>query len=702
MPANDNNNSFTVQIFYVKGLDCPDCASSVEKLLQKLPGVKNVSLRFPSGKLTIEHNIPTEKIIDTIESQGYTVGNMPGNSTNKIWWKNKTTFMLFLGIGFFAVSILADQMALANIQAYLYIITISLIGWPVFRAAIHSLFSVNLDINVLMTIAVIGAAFIGEWLEAATVVLLFALGKFLQSYTLARAERSLNALLSAAPSSMLRLENGQPKETPSHEIKLGDLLLVRSGEVLAVDATIKEGRAALNQASITGESLPRDVKEGDNIFAGSFPTDSQLVVTATSTTANSMLSNIQSLVENAHAEKPPRQEFIERFASIYTPIVIAFTSLVIFVPWFFFNQPFETWFYRGLILLVISCPCALVLASPVAVSAAISTASKLGILIKSSKALELSSQVKAIALDKTGTLSTGKLTITNIYAPHPFSQAELLRLTAALETASQHPTALAILEYTKEQTLPAVTQVRAHAGLGLIGIVEGKEIIAGNSSFLEQQGIAIPLLLKKFLEYQELGATAVFVAIDGKAAGLIGMMDNIRPEAPAVIQNLHNLGMKNIIMLTGDHEKAAASVKGRLQLDNAISNLMPAGKSAINNKLRHQHGSVMMVGDGMNDAPALANADVGVAMVTAGSTAALEVADIAFLNNKLESLSKLMEISKTSNKIIRQNIWFALATKGIFLLLAIFNMTNLWLAVLADTGAALVVILNSMRLLKNN
>ncbi len=690
----------TVHTFNIQGLDCPDCTKSLEQLLLKRPGVKQVSLKFPSGKLLIEHTSPPGEIISLIQAQGYTVA-LEGLAVNKrAWWKDPATFSLFVGIILLAASFTLKASGYAGSLSYLFAFSVLTAGWPVFRAGSRSLLAGLLDMNVLMTIAVLGAAFLGDWLEAAAVVVLFGLGRALQAYTLANAERSLNALLTAAPSSVLKLVNGKSQEVDSATVQTGDTLLIRTGEVLAVDAVVQDGRAAVNQASVTGESLPRDVAPGDKLFAGSYPTDSQLTVTASSTMADSMLSRIKTLVENAQTEKPPSQEFVERFARIYTPIVIASTVLLVAVPWLLLGQPLDTWLYRGLVLLVVACPCALILSTPVATAAAISAASRLGILIKGGVALENAGKVKAIALDKTGTLSTGKLTVANLYAPHPFSKEEVLRLTAALETSSFHPAALAILAEAQNLELPPVKDINNQSGLGLSGLVDGKRVTAGNSSFLEKQGVNIAILLKKQMEYQALGASAVFVAIDGQAAGLFALMDNIKPDAAGAIAKLRSLGLEHIIMLTGDHEKAAASITGRLKLDAAVSGLLPQGKSAVIGKLRNQYGSVMMAGDGLNDAPALAKADVGVAVGAASSTAALEVADIALMNDKIELLPTLIEISKRSSRIIRQNTLLSVASKAFFLVLTLFDLTTLWLAVLTDTGVAVLVVLNSMRLLK--
>ncbi len=690
-----------VHTFKVDGLDCPDCAESLKSVLLKTPGVKQLTLRFPGGKLMIEHTGSPSEIIRAVEGQGYSASIMGQATTKKVWWKNAPTLSLAAGVFLLFVSLFSRSNGQTAIAHYSFAACIIAAGWPVFRAAFHSLLAGVMDMNVLMTAAVLGAVFLDDWLEASAVVILFGLGRVLQAYTLARAERSLNALLSAAPTTMLKIVYGKTIEIDSSTIEQGDELLVRTGEVLAVDATVREGRAAINQASITGESLPRDVGPGDKIFAGSYPTDSQLVVAADGTTETSMLSRIQELVESAQAQKTPSQEFAEKFARIYTPLVIAATFLIVAVPWLFYNQPFETWLYRGLVLLVIACPCALILASPVVAAAAISTASRLGILIKGGAALENAGKANAVALDKTGTLSTGQLAVANIYAPYPFSKEDVLRLTAALETSSRHPAALAVLFEAQGLDLPPVSDVYTQSGLGLSGTVEGKKVVAGSRAYLEKEGVNIALLLKKYDEYQMLGASAVFVAIDGQEAGLFALIDSIRPDAATAVEQLKKLGIRHIIMLTGDHEKVAASVKGRLGLDEAISGLLPQGKAAIIGKLKNKYGNVLMAGDGLNDAPALARADVGVAMGAAGATAAIEVADVALLNDKITSLPTLIALSKKSRKLIKQNIIFALATKAIFLVLAVFNLTTLWLAVFADTGAAMLVILNSMRMLKN-
>jgi Cd2+/Zn2+-exporting ATPase len=585
-------------------------------------------------------------------------------------------------------------------------------GWATLRA------TRTLDINILMTIAAAGALLIGEYAEGAAVVFLFALGNALEGYTMERSRRSIRALMRLAPDTALLLRDGVEREVPAAEVGVGERFVVRPGDRVALDGVVLAGSSAVDQAPITGESVPVEKGPGAELFAGSINGEGALEVRASRPASQSTLARIIHLVEQAQSHKAPTQRFVDRFARYYTPAVILLAAIVAVLPPLV-DGNWGSWFYRALALLVIACPCALVISTPVSIVSAISAGARAGVLFKGGASLEAAGSLRALAFDKTGTLTTGrpvvnqiieieneKLRIENGSAPDSFSilnsQLSILRLAAAVERRSAHPLARAIVLAAEERGLapPEASEFRAVNGRGATALVEGRQVTVGNRAMFAD----IPLsteLVAQLDALERAGNTAMLVGVDGAVRGVIAAADAQRAESGPALAALRRIGIDHIAMLTGDAAPVAKRVAAHIGVDQTRAELLPEQKLAAVDELLARHGRVGMVGDGINDAPALARATVGVAMGAAGSDAALETADITLMADDLRRLPFAIGLSRATRRIIIQNVAFALAIKALFLVATLLGVATLWMAVLADTGAALIVIGNGMRLLRH-
>jgi len=458
--------------------------------------------------------------------------------------------------------------------------------------------------------------------------------------------------------------------------------------------------SAVDQATITGESIPVEKIAGDTVYAGTMNVHGALEINVTKNADNSTLARISHLVEEAQAQKAPSQQFVDVFAKYYTPLVLVAAAGVIVLPTLFFNQPFAPWFYNGLVLLVISCPCALVISTPVSIVSAIGNASRHGVLIKGGAYLEQMGSINAIAFDKTGTLTHGRPVVTDIVATNGFSEAELLEMAAGIEKWSEHPVARAVVERAKGLELKAATHFKALVGRGAQAEIDGQTIYIGNIRLFEDLGYDLTQDGKALADFERQGKTVMLAGTQKRILGLIAVADTLREDSEKAITALHKAGMKHIAMLTGDNSRVAGTIAQKLDLDTFYSELLPADKVSVIKTMVRDYGKVVMVGDGVNDAPAMAVATVGVAMGVAGSDVALETADVALMNDDLSKLAYVVKLSHKTVAIIKQNIAFSISIKVVFLLLLFLGMANLWLAVLADMGASLLVTLNGMRLMR--
>lgn len=678
--------------------------------MQRQPGVSQATLVFATGTLQFEPSSVRDALMAAVVRAGYRAEAIAaagqaavqaeGSRLSTFWLQNRkaiTTAIsgLFLACGW-AAELLLRQPVLAKA---LFVLGMLVGGFYVARAGLQSLSNRTLDMNFLMSVAAVGAVAIGEWHEGAMVVFLFSLGNTLQAYTMDKTRQSIRALLSLAPKEALVQRHGMEMVLPVGEILLGETIVVRPGERIAMDGLVVEGSSAVNQAPITGESMPVDKLEGDRVFAGTINGSGSLEVRVDRLAEDNTLARIMHLVEAAQAERAPAQALVDRFASYYTPAVIALAvGLAVLPP--LFGADFADWFKRALILLVVSCPCALVISTPVSIVSAIGNASRQGVLIKGGAYLEAMGHIRTVAFDKTGTLTAGQVALVDLL-PIVGDADTALAEAAALESRSEHPLAQAVLRAALERNLSVepAREFRALAGSGATGSIGGRSLYIGNERLLTAQNLTLPeAIAAQASIWQEAGRTVVFLFDQQQVLALLAFADQVRPEAGAAIEQLRRAGIQSIAMLTGDHRRAAAAIAERLGVDSVQAELLPEDKVVAINRLLREYQQVAMVGDGVNDAPALAASTVGIALGAAGTDTAIETADVALMADDLGKLAWLIRLSRRTVAIIKQNIGLSLVIKGIVLVLTLLGRAELWMGVFADTGAALLVIMNGMRL----
>jgi Zn2+/Cd2+-exporting ATPase len=567
-------------------------------------------------------------------------------------------------------------------------------GYPLFKTGLQNLIRLQFDMKTLMTIAIIGAAVIGQWSEGAVVVILFAISEVLESYSMEKARGSIRSLMELSPQEATIIRKGQETLVSIDMIRIEDVMIVKPGQRIAMDGVVVEGTSTVNQAAITGESVPVEKNINDEVFAGTINENGFLKIKVTKLAEDTKIAKIIHLVEEAQGEKAPSQRFVDRFARYYTPVIMGIALLVAVVPPLAFGGGWKEWVYQGLAVLVVGCPCALVVSTPVSIVTAIGNAARNGVLIKGGNYLEEAGMLSAIAFDKTGTLTKGLPVVTDFinYSGDP----QIFSIVAALERRSQHPLASAILREADTEDI-LVEEFVSLTGKGVSGKVYDQVYFVGNSKLFK----TIPEeTFVKIEEMQAQGKTVIIVGTDQEILALVAVADVVRKESQAVIGRLYDLGIKKTIMLTGDHTKTAEAIAGSVRVTDMQAELLPEDKLDLIKKLKADYGRVAMVGDGVNDAPALAAATVGIAMGGAGTDAALETADIALMNDDLKKLPFTINLSRKTLTIIKQNISFSIIIKLLALLLVIPGWLTLWIAIFADMGTTLLVTLNGLRLLK--
>ena len=726
--ATPDRETLVRSVFIVSGLDCADCAAKLEKRVRRLQGVASADLNFAASRLTAIHSCPRETIVAAVERSGYAAApaQQPGAKVSgaggaaeaggekSFLWRNQKA-ILTASAGLFIVAAYLASYAGAGVVVVrgFFLAGMVLGGYHVAKAGVFALLGRTLDMNFLMTVAAVGATAIGQWNEGAAAVFLFSLGNTLQAYAFDRTRRSIRSLIELTPKEAVVRRWGQDIRLPVEEITVDDTVVVKPGERVPVDGVVTAGQSAVNQAPITGESTPVEKQEGADVFAGAINGRGALEVRVTRKAQDSTISRILNLVEEAQARRAPSQQFVDVFARYYTPAVIVVATLVAVAPALFFGQAFIPWFKKALILLVISCPFALVISTPVAIVSAIGRASRLGVLIKGGAHLEAAGSLRAVALDKTGTLTEGKPAVTDLVPGEGVTEEELLTAAAAAESRSEHPLAAAVLTRARHADLPitAAEATETVPGMGVRATVDGVPITVGAAELALASGgpapggatpanapAPSPALLSRAAELEAEGKTVAYVSRAGRFLGLFAVADRLRPGAPEAVAALKGAGILQVVMLTGDNPATAAAVAQRAGVDDFRASLLPEQKVDAVRGLLGTFGKVAMVGDGVNDAPALATATVGVAMGAAGSAAALETADVALMSDDLTKLAYLVRLGRRTLGIIRQNVAFSLAVKAVFLVLTFLGLATLWMAVFADTGAALVVIANGLRL----
>jgi Cd2+/Zn2+-exporting ATPase len=558
----------------------------------------------------------------------------------------------------------------------------------------------SLDINVLMVVAVIGAILIRQFEEAAMVVSLFAAAQWLEAQSLDRARKAIGRLLDLASTDVLIRDALGERHVDIEQVDPGALMIVKPGDKIALDGIVRNGRSDVNQAPITGESLPVEKAEGDEVFAGTINGHGALTVAVTRRRADTTLARIVHLVESAQAKRAPLQQFIDRFAAWYTPSVVILALAIATVPVLAFGQPFEAWLYRALVLLVVSCPCALVISTPVSIVSALAGAAQQGVLVKGGIHLERLAGVRVVAFDKTGTVTTGRLTLDALHPVEGFDADTVLELAASVESQSEHPIASAILAAAKARGITPTPplNVRALPGLGVEGQVRGDGVVCGTPRLFAERGAMTPAIAALADRIVSDGMSPVVIARDGVPIGVLGVTDRPKAGAARMISDLRAQGVARVAMITGDHDAAAQAAGSEIGVDDVHSGQLPEDKVAAVENLRHAHGAIAMVGDGVNDAPALAAADVGIVMGAMGSDAALETADIALMTDELPKVPYTIRLSRATVANIRANVALSLALKAAFVFLAVGGVATLWMAVLADTGASALVVANAVRL----
>jgi Zn2+/Cd2+-exporting ATPase len=611
--------------------------------------------------------------------------------------------LLFIMLGYFS-QLTSGEDGSQTILAFLAAILIG--GYSLFEVGLKNLFKLQFDMKTLMTIAIIGAAIIGEWSEGAVVVILFAISEALEKYSMDKARASIRSLMDIAPKEALIKRNDKEMLIHVEDIILGDIMLVKPGQKIAMDGLVINGNSSVNQAAITGESVPVEKQVNDEVFAGTLNEEGMLEVKVTKRVDDTTIAKIIHLVEEAQAERAPSQAFVDKFAKYYTPTIMLVAALVAIIPPLLFSADWSVWVYQGLAVLVVGCPCALVVSTPVSIVTAIGNAARNGVLIKGGIHLEETGALKAIAFDKTGTLTKGVPVVMDFEVISDITESNhLLSVVAALEYRSQHPLAAAIIKRAEQEGLPfkglEVMEFSSITGKGIKGTVEGMTYFIGSPKWFEElldNGLNKEIQ-KKILTLQNQGKTVMVICTDNEIKALIAVADEVRETSHSVIQKLHDLGIKKTIMLTGDNQGTAKAIGSHVGVSEVQAELLPQDKLDFIKQLRQEYGKVAMVGDGINDAPALAAATVGVAMGGAGTDTALETADIALMGDDLRKLPFTIKLSRKALQIIKQNITFSIAIKLIALLLVIPGWLTLWIAIFADMGATLLVTLNSLRLL---
>lgn len=714
-------------LFRVHGMDCAEEAAILKRALAPLVDEDGVTFDFLSGRMIVHGtrtSATTEDILQAIGKTGMRADVLDDQSKAKAERCSAATFGdifpsvgsgIFLLVGFITHAFAAKGVAAALgsegmghtqgvpiLAKVLYLLATLAGGWRVFPRAWAAVRSRRPTMNLLMTIAVLGAIGIGEWLEAATVSFLFAVSLALESWSVGRAKRAVSALMRLSPASArVILSDGESREVPVEEVNIGSHILVKPGERIPLDGLVVSGASEVNQAPVTGESMPVTVAPGQSVYAGTICEDGVLEIKCTKRSSDTTLAHIIRMVGEAHLRRAPSERWVERFARVYTPAVMGVAMLTFVLPPAVMGGDWREWLYRSLVFLVIGCPCALVISTPVSIVAGLARAARNGVLVKSGLHMELPARIRAIALDKTGTLTEGRPSVLRVVPLSGHSAPELLQRVASLEALSDHPLARAVVAYAAEQGISAqpVEAFREHKGKGLTGRLNGSSYWVGSHRYLEENGQDTAELHRQLEEFAGEGRTVVVVGNERHVCGFLALADTVRPSACAAVRDVRRLGIERVVMLTGDNRETAEAIARDVGIDEIRAELLPADKVAAIDGLVERYGQVAMIGDGINDAPAMARATIGIAMGAAGSDAAIEAGDVAFMADDLAKLPWLIEHSKRTVAVIRQNVVFALAVKAIFVALTLLGYGSLWMAIAADMGASLLVTFNALRLL---
>ncbi|MUG73303.1 heavy metal translocating P-type ATPase [Paenibacillus validus] len=699
---NKIENTEDKNVYRVQGFTCTNCAGIFEKNVKGLPGVKDAQVNFGASKITVYGSTTVEDLekAGAFESLKVTPEKQRTIERKKPFWQEHWNVLVsaaLLAVGYF----LGEGSILS---AVIFAASILIGGYDLFKKGLKNLFRLLFDMNTLMTVAIIGAAAIGKWGEGATVVILFAISEVLERYSMEKARQSIRSLMDIAPKEALIRRGSEEITVSVDDIQVGDVMIVKPGQKLAMDGVVIKGTSTINQAAITGESVPVTKTIDDEVFAGTLNEEGLLEVKVTKHVEDTTISKIIHLVEEAQAERAPSQAFVDRFAKYYTPAIMILALGIAVVPPLFVGADWGDWVYRGLALLVVGCPCALVISTPVSIVTAIGNAAKNGVLIKGGIHLEEAGRLAAIAFDKTGTLTKGFPEVTNVHTFGTKDEKELLAIAAVIEKGSQHPLASAIVR--KAENLGADLSLAVEAfqsitGKGVKAKVNEELYYVGSPKLFAELHSDMNVETNQRIEaLQKQGKTVMVLRTEQQVLAVIAVADEVRDSSKDVIKQLHEIGIKKTIMLTGDNQATAEAIGNRLNVTDVKADLMPQDKLDYIKQLRKDYGNVAMIGDGVNDAPALAASTVGIAMGGAGTDTALETADIALMADDLGKLPYTIRLSRKTLAIIKQNITFSLGIKLVALALIVPGWLTLWMAIFADMGATLIVTLNSLRLLR--
>lgn len=695
--------------YRIQGLSCTNCAAKFENNVRELEGVKEAKINFGASKISIAGIATIEDIEKAGAFDNLKIRTEQEQVTEKEpFWKQKENIKVVLSAILLFISwILERQYGEGSLLPVLGYGTAILVGgYSLFMNGLKNLIRLRFDMHTLMTVAIIGAAILGEWGEGATVVILFAISEALEKYSMDKARNSIESLMNIAPKEALIRRGHHEMMVAVDAIEVGDTMIVKPGQKLAMDGRIIKGASTLNQAAITGESEPLFKTVEEEVFAGTLNGEGLLEVEVTKRVEDTTIAKIIHLVEEAQAEKAPSQAFVDKFAKFYTPAIMMIALALAIIPPLMMGGEWGEWIYRGLTVLVVGCPCALVISTPIAIVTAIGNAAKNGVLIKGGIHLEEAGALKAIAFDKTGTLTKGIPEVTNFsMMVVDMSERDALGIAAALESRSQHPLGTAILQQADSLAIDyrslMVEDFTALTGKGLKGTINQEVYYIGKPHLFDEVGLTISESVQnQILDYQNEGKTVMVLGNQVHVLALIAVADEIRESSKEAIRKLHALGIEKTIMLTGDNIGTAKVIGAAAGVHEIQAELLPQDKLSSIKQWKKKYDRVAMVGDGVNDAPALAASTVGIAMGGAGTDTALETADIALMGDDLSKLPYTISLSRKTLKIIKQNITFSLAIKVVALLLIVPGWLTLWMAIFADMGATLLVTLNSLRLLR--
>ncbi len=713
--------------FRIQGLDCAEEVRALKNTVGELSGIDDIQFDVLNGRMTVEFDpdrTSVEDVREAVEQAGLNV--IPkdfGASTGFRQRNGRLALCIASGVllfgGFLSHALLHGNVmsaltggegdaahAYPTVSMALYLASVLAGWWFIAPKALAAARRLSADMNLLMTVAVAGALVIGEWFEAGAVTFLFSLSLVLESWSVGRARRAIGKLMDLSPAVARHIcpHNGDIEEIPVEAVPVGATVLVRPGEKVPLDGTVSKGRTTINQAPITGESAPVEKREGDEVFAGTVNDESSFHFTVVKAAADTTLARIIRMVEEAQGRRAKAEQWVEKFARYYTPAMMALAVVVALAPPLLFGASWSAWFYQALVMLVIACPCALVVSTPVTIVAGLASAARAGILIKGGLFLEAPACLRGIALDKTGTLTHGTPEVQALYPFNGHTKQELLARAAALEFESGHPIARAIVRAAAARGIdfePA-HRVQDLKGKGAQASINGKDYWIGSHRFMHEKGAETADVHAKALDIENAAHTLVALGSEEHVCGLIAVADEVRPQARAAIRALKETGIEHVVMLTGDNRVTASAVAAAVGINQFRAELLPHEKVKAVEEMTQRYGKVAMIGDGVNDAPAMAASSLAIAMGAAGTDAAIETADVALMSDDLSKVPWLILHSRRTLAIIKQNVGFALGTKALFMILALFGLATLWMAIAADMGASLLVVLNGLRMLRRH